>query len=88
MRTIHLDVHGMRCRRCVRQATALLRDIPGIATLTADPHTSRITITGNVSDDAVLDALAATTFGVRVVDATSSPALRNHPHPPNPGEAS
>lgn len=81
MRTIHLDVGGMRCRRCVRRATALLRDVPGIATLVADPHTSHITITGDVTEQAVLQALAGTTFVVRVTamppqshDSSRSPA--------------
>ena len=67
MRTIHLVVGGMRCRRCVRQATALLRDVPGIATMTADPRTSRITVQGDLTDQAVLEALSGTSFTVRVV---------------------
>ena len=73
MRTIHLDVGGMRCRRCVRRATALLRDVPGIATLVADPRTSRITITGDVTERAVLQALASTSFTVRVTAASAHP---------------
>ena len=88
MRTIHLDVGGMRCRRCVRQATALLRDVPGIATLVADPRTSRITITGDVPDDVVLHALAGTTFNVRFVDNTPTPDLHDQPHQPTQGESS
>lgn len=66
MPTIHLAVEGMRCRRCVRQATALLRDVPGIATVTADSRTGRITVTGAVDTRSVLDALSGTTFAVRV----------------------
>lgn len=69
MRTIHLDVQGMRCRRCVRQATALLRDLPGVATLSADPVASRVTITGDVTDASVLEALAGSTFTVRITPA-------------------
>lgn len=76
MRTIHLDVGGMRCRRCVRRATALLRDVPGIATLVADPRTSRITITGDVTERAVLQALATTSFTVRVTAASAHPDLQ------------
>jgi copper chaperone CopZ len=66
MRTIQLTVEGMRCRHCVRQATAMLRDIPGIATVSADPSTSRISITGDVSEDDVLQAFTDTTFAVRI----------------------
>ena len=35
MQTIQLYVEGMRCPRCVREATARLRDLPGVATLTS-----------------------------------------------------
>lgn len=66
MRTIQLIVDGMRCRRCVRQATALLRDAPGTATVTADASTSRITVTGDLTDEVVLQALADTDFAVRI----------------------
>jgi copper chaperone CopZ len=81
MRTINLDVGGMRCRRCVRLATALLRDVPGVATLVADPRTSRIAITGDVTEHAVLQALAASNFSVRV----TSPTPRSHGSPPSAG---
>lgn len=81
MQTINLHVGGMRCRRCVRRATALLRDVPGIAMLVADPRTSCITITGDVTERDVLQALAGTTFSVRVAatpphahDGSRSPA--------------
>lgn len=66
MRTIHLIVDGMGCRRCVRQATALLRDVPGTATVIADARTSSITVTGDLTDAAVLEALANTDFTVRI----------------------
>lgn len=72
MRTIRLTVDGMRCRRCVRQATALLRDLEGILTVTADRSTSRITVTGDLTDDDVLEALSGTTFEVRIIHSTPS----------------
>jgi len=78
MRTIQLHVEGMRCRRCVRQATALLRDVPGVATVMADSRTSRITVTGELSDEAVRRALANTAFTVRVQDP-SPPRLPQLP---------
>lgn len=72
MRTIRLSVSGMRCRRCVRQATALLRDLKGIVTVTADRSTSRVTVTGDLTDDEVLEALSGTTFEVRIIPSTPS----------------
>lgn len=66
MPTIELVVDGMRCRRCVRQATALLRDVAGVETVVADSRTSRIIVTGDVTEEAVLAALAHTSFRVRV----------------------
>lgn len=62
----------MRCRRCVRQATALLRDLPGIATVTADRSTSVITVAGDLADDEVLRALADTTFAVTIIGSSAS----------------
>jgi copper chaperone CopZ len=35
MRTLTLSVDGMRCRRCVRQATALVRDVAGVQAVLA-----------------------------------------------------
>ena len=66
MRTIQLTVEGMRCRSCIRRATSLLRDIPGVATVSADRSTSRISITGDLSEEDVLQAFAGTTFAVRI----------------------
>ena len=40
MPTIGLRVGGMRCRHCVRDVTARLRDVPGIDTVTADADRS------------------------------------------------
>jgi transposase len=40
MRTTGLMVGGMRCRHCVREVTARLRDVPGVDTVTADADRS------------------------------------------------
>ncbi|MBC7277182.1 heavy-metal-associated domain-containing protein [Nocardioides sp.] len=71
MQTIQLYVEGMRCPRCVREATARLRDLPGVATLTADRATGRITVTGEVSGTALLDALAGSSFTAEILSATT-----------------
>lgn len=72
MRTLELIVDGMNCPGCVRQATALLRDVPGIATVRADRRTGRIRIEGDLDDSAVLAALADTDFTVRLVRSADS----------------
>ena len=37
MGQLHLFVGGMSCRRCVREVTARLRDVPGVETISANP---------------------------------------------------
>lgn len=66
MRTIHLEIANMRCRRCVRQATALLRDLPGVTSVAADKNTGRVTVTGNVVQDSLLAVFQSTSFDVRI----------------------
>ena len=73
MQTIQLYVEGMRCPRCVREATARLRDLPGVATLTADRDTGQITVTGEVSVADLLEALASSSFTAEVM--TTAPAI-------------
>ncbi len=72
MQTIQLYVEGMRCPRCVREATARLRDLPGVATLTADRDSGRITVTGDVAATELLEALAGSTFAAQIVAATAA----------------
>lgn len=71
MQTIQLYVEGMRCPRCVREATARLRDLPGVATLTADRGTGQITVTGDVTATDLLDALAGSTFTAEIMPAAT-----------------
>ena len=67
MRDLHLLVVGMGCRRCVREVTARLRDVPGVERVVADASTNRVQLTGSMSRADVLAALAGTDFVVRVV---------------------
>ena len=55
-------VDGMRCRRCVREVTARLRDVPGVQTVTADGRRSLVRLGGSMTTDDVVAALAGTTF--------------------------
>ena len=56
MRTLTLSVDGMRCRRCVRQATALVRDVEGVHVVMADPRTGQITVIGTMTSSGTVIA--------------------------------
>ena len=72
MRHIELTVTGMSCRRCVREVTARLRDVPGVAQVTADGARSLVRVSGSMTESDVLAAFAGTTYAPRVqVGATA-----------------
>ena len=52
-----LFVKGMRCRRCVREVTARLRDVPGVETVAADARRSRIRVSGTMERADVVSSL-------------------------------
>jgi copper chaperone CopZ len=62
MRHINLFVGGMSCRRCVREVTARLRDVPGVATVTANPGDSFVRLSGDMDPADVLAAFIGTTY--------------------------
>lgn len=57
MGELQLFVDGMSCRRCVREVTALLRDIAGVETVSADPGDSTVRLTGSMRLEDVRTAL-------------------------------
>lgn len=67
MRTIGLVVGGMRCRRCVREVTARLRDVPGVETVMADTESSVVQLAGTMTVDDVLGALRDLTYPVELL---------------------
>ena len=56
MSVLELSVSDIGCRRCVREMTARLRDVPGVGTVTVDATRTRVTLTGSMDP---ADALAA-----------------------------
>ena len=70
-RQLSLLVVGMGCRRCVREVTARLRDVPGVETVSADPSDCLIRLSGSMQLTDVLVAFSGTTYRPRV-DGTGS----------------
>ena len=64
-----LAVGGMACRRCVREVTARLRDLPGVERVTADPVRSVVHLSGSMTRADVLAAFAGTTYRPAFRDA-------------------
>ena len=72
MRHIELTVAGMACRRCVREVTARLRDVPGVLQVAADARNSVVRVSGSMTQADVLRAFAGTSHEARVrLGATS-----------------
>lgn len=68
MPDITLYVGGMSCRRCVRDVTARLRDVPGVESVVADATRSRVEVRGAMADADVLAALDGTSYRPEIVD--------------------
>jgi len=62
MSEMTLYVGGMGCRRCVREVTARLRDVPGVQMVVADSATSTVRLGGSMTLEDVLDAFVGTTY--------------------------
>ncbi len=66
MRQISLFVGGMGCRRCVREVTARLRDVPGVETVTASPGDCMVRLSGSMELLEVMAAFAGTSYEPQV----------------------
>jgi copper chaperone CopZ len=62
MSEMTLYVGGMGCRRCVREVTARLRDVPGVQMVVADSATSTVRLGGSMTVEDVLDAFVGTSY--------------------------
>ena len=67
MRSLTFSVDGMRCRRCVRRATALVRDVEGVHAVTADATSGWLTVHGTITSDDIVAALRDTTYTPRLI---------------------
>jgi copper chaperone CopZ len=68
MGQLNLFVGGMSCRRCVREVTALVRDVPGVETVSANAGDCTVRLTGSMQPADVLAAFAGTTYRPRTDD--------------------
>ena len=66
LREVRLAVQGMGCRRCVREVTGRLRDVPGVTTVAADISTRTVRLAGSMTDADILAAFAGTTYVARI----------------------
>jgi copper chaperone CopZ len=68
MGQLNLFVGGMSCRRCVREVTALVRDVAGVETVSANAGDCVVRLTGSMQAADVLAALAGTGYRPRLDD--------------------
>ena len=73
MRTVTFSVDDMRCRRCVRRATALVRDVEGVHAVTADAKSGLLTVRGTMSDTDIVRSLRNSTFTARLIAEEPKP---------------
>lgn len=67
IRTITLLIPGMGCRRCVREVTSRLRDVPGVQVLVADGAAHEVVVTGSMSEGDLLSAFAGSDHSPAVI---------------------
>ncbi|TQM57941.1 heavy-metal-associated domain-containing protein [Humibacillus xanthopallidus] len=72
-REITLLVDGMGCRRCVREVSRWLRDVPGVATVEADAASTRVRVTGTMALGDVIAVFDGTAYAPHP-GAASGPA--------------
>lgn len=83
MPQLNLFVGGMGCRRCVREVTALLRDVPGVVTVSADPARTVIHLSGTMQPRDVIAAFNGSRFSPSLLPiAAESVDLHTHPAGP------
>lgn len=83
MRQLNLFVGGMSCRRCVREVTAMLRDVQGVVTVSADASRSVIRLSGTMELRDVVAAFSGSTFAASLLPiAAETVDLQGQPSGP------
>lgn len=72
MPEIRLLVASMRCRRCVREVSGWLRDVPGVRTVTADAETGIVVLGGTMGLADVLAAFVGSSYRPRQLDGPAA----------------
>lgn len=68
MGQLDLFVGGMGCRRCVREVTALVRDVLGVETVSANAADCTVRLTGSMQPADVIAAFTSTSYRPRIDD--------------------
>jgi copper chaperone CopZ len=71
MRHIDLIVGGMHCRRCVREVTGLLRDVPGVQIVNADAGSGQVRVSGLMRLADVLAVFTGSDFRPQLLDGAA-----------------
>jgi len=58
----------MSCRRCLRDVTSRIRDVPGVRAVSADAAAGTVVVDGTMTTDALLSALDGSSYGVEVFE--------------------
>jgi|SRR5215213_9356942 len=66
MGQLNLFVGGMSCRRCVREVTALVRDVPGVETVSANADDCTVQRTGSMQLAEALAVFSGTSYQPRL----------------------
>jgi copper chaperone CopZ len=75
MHQLNVFVAGMSCRRCVREVTARLRDVPGGETVSANASDCVVRLSGSMELADVLAAFTGTTFRPQPIGTRSGEAV-------------
>ena len=61
-----MDIEGMMCEHCASRVSQALNDIDGVeATVSLDHHQANVKLTGNVSDEALTQAVVDAGYKVK-----------------------
>lgn len=74
MQHLKVSIPGLGCRRCLREVTARLRDVPGVETVVADPTANAVVVSGTMAGADLLRAIDDSEYTPHVIRHVASPA--------------